>query len=780
MLPMATQKIYLKINEIGIGAVSGIVLLILFQWTIVGCGFRQTIETDRDQVVSWRSRVNNNQVELLQTLFKLQTETAMVEQLIPELTKLLKEGSEPVRRLTVRCLNQAGVKASPAVASLVPNLDHRDYLFRSEVMQTLKAIGPIAAPELKEALKSQSPRIRASALSTLNSLVTVEANLLAQLQTDPDSRVRICVAQAWKKHGKRGVENIVAFLKDPESVVATGAALSLRFHFEDQQMAVEHLSKSLSRKDSAYSSALALQSFGVDAQIAIPQLIRSIPLGFADDSGQFLSEDIVSTVLANIGPPRLADLESFRQLLTDSNPNRSTIAARMIGQLGTEAEAVAPQLEHLFQSSLLEHLKVKEQASLIADEIERERFLSKNDGQESLCLATCSAYWRVSRNTERFVQLIEDLATQWESEIHFLDPPFAEFLEQDIPFLRRMLESSNVHVRETVTNALKYDIPKETISLEVLTSLRKLDRLNVYTLQNLTKNVIRNLRPQFLSWLIEDFEDKVLNLHDFARTVASQKMRGPKVETILTHGLESPDLHVRNSCLAGLAAIASDDQESVRILVSNAEKDKELRRTSLEALLKQRRASELAVSFATECLADPEIWVRNYTISLLARIGPAASKSIPKLKELANTIANGSENGGNNEAELRLVIVVACISGDKSEFERRCGFAVSDRTENGWRARSAILNLLEELGPDGNSFMDDITRLIQFASSHREADQFTLEHGLKLLAVVGSTRSIELLKTFQFDRDWQIRSKVKRILKMIDEGTELKYDNHIR
>ncbi|MCY2977680.1 MAG: hypothetical protein NTU79_03335 [Planctomycetota bacterium] len=756
---------------------SRIVLLILFQWTIVGCDFSQTTDPSLDQIASWRSRINNNNEDLLQTLVELQKQTAMVEQLIPELTKLLKDGSEPVRRLTVRCLYQAGEKASPAVANLVSNLDHRDYLFRSEVMQTLKAIGPIAVPELKEAIKSPSPRIRASVLSTLNSLVTVKADLLEQLQNDPDSRVRIGVAQAWKKHGKRGVENIVALLKDPESVVATGAALSLRFHFEDTQMAVKHLSESLSRKDSGYSSALALQSFGVEAQIAIPELIRSIPLGFPDFI-QYSGEDIVSTVLAHIGPPRLADLESFRQLLMDANPNRSTIAARMIGQLGTEAIAAAPQLENLFQSSLLEHLKIKNQASLIADEFKREQFLSKNDGQENLCIATCTAYWRVSRNTESFVQLIEQLATQWESEIYFF--PFAEFSEQDLPFLWQMLESSNVHVRETVASAVLNEIPNETISLEVLSTLRKLGHLNGYTLQNVTKNTIRNVRPQFLSWLIEDLEGKVLDLRDFASAVASLQIRDPKVKTILTNGLDSTDLYARNSCLGGLAAIAIDDQESVHILLSNAEKDREFRRTSVEALLKQRKASELAVSFATECLTDPDGWVSRYAISLLARIGPAASDSIPELMGLEKNIAKGGENYGNKETELRLVIAMACISGDKSDFERSVGLAMSDQTDGGWGTRSEILSLLKELGPEGDSFMDEITRLILFASSHRISGQYTLENGLTLLAVVGSPRSIELLKTFQFDRDWQIQSKVKRILGMIDEGMEINYGTYIR
>ncbi|XZE36238.1 HEAT repeat domain-containing protein [Pirellulaceae bacterium SH501] len=756
---------------------SRIALLILFQWSIVSFAFSQTTDSSLDQVESWRSRINNNE-DLLQTLAELQKQTAMIEQLIPELTKLLQDGSEPVRRLTVRCLYQAGEKASPAVASLASNLDHRDYLFRSEVMQTLKAIGPIAAPELKEALKSPSSRIRASALATLDCLVTLEADLLEQLQNDPDSRVRISVAQAWKKHGKRGVERMVALLKDPESVVATEAALSLRFHFEDPQTAVKHLNESLSRKDSSYSSALALQSFGVEAQVAIPNLIRSMPLGYPEDFHQYTGEDMVSTVLAHIGPPRLADLDSLRLLLEDANPERGAVAARMIGQLGTEAIAAAPQLESLCRSSLNEHLKVMEKASLNTDEYERQRFIH-NDGFRSLCLAACSAFWRVSRDTERFAKLIEDLATQWESEIYFSDNPFAEFSEQDIPHLLRMLDSPNINLRETALDALNYHIPGETISLQVLAAMRKLDRFDIYYRQSLPKAVISNLRPQLLSWLIEDLEDNDLDLRDFARTVALQKIRSPKIETILTHGLESPDPSTRSACLAGLAAIATDDQESVRILLSNAEKDESLRRTSLVALLKLRRASELSVPFAIECLNDSDIWVRNYAISLLARIGPPARNSSQKLESLANKIATESENGGDDEARLRTVIAVARVSRDESGFMKYFAMAMSDQTDGSRRGRATILNVLKELGPDADSFMDEITALIEFASSHRISDEQTLEDGLTLLAVVGSPRSIELLKTFQVDRDWRIRSMAKKLMRMIDDDMELYYDTYI-
>ena len=55
-----------------------------------------------------------------------------IAQLIPELDKLLKLSSEPARRLTFRCLYEVAEKASPATVSLIENLDHRDYWFRSE------------------------------------------------------------------------------------------------------------------------------------------------------------------------------------------------------------------------------------------------------------------------------------------------------------------------------------------------------------------------------------------------------------------------------------------------------------------------------------------------------------------------------------------------------------------------------------------------------------------------------------------------------------------------
>ena len=611
-------------------------------------------------------------------------------------------------------------------------------------------------------------------------MVTVDAALLEQLQNDPDSRVRIGVAQSWKKHGKQGGKNIVALLKDPESVVATGAAQSLQFHFEDSQLAVQHLSESLSRKDCAYSAALALQSFGVEAQMAIPQLIRSIPLGFPHDISLHRSEDRVSDVVMHIGPPRLEDLESLRQLLSDDNPKRRALAAQMLGRLGTKAESVASQLEELFQSSLSEQMKIKKQASLIEDEWEREAFLSDHNVYEFLCLTTCTAYWRVSRNTERFSQLLEQLAINLEETIYFTDVPFAEFSEQELSFLRQMLVNPSVHVRESVAYAVLDDIPNESLLIEAISTIRKLGQFDVHTLHRVTKNKVGHTRPQLLSWLIDDLNDKELEFHDFALAVASLELRSPEVETLLIHGLDSQDGRTRNACIMGLAAISSDDQEAVHLLLSQAEKDLSFRRTALEFLLKQSKASELVIAFATACLTDSDVWIRRHAISLLARVGPPASKSIPELNELAqNTLLLG-EKCEDDESAWRLAMAMRCIAGDKSELERRLDLATNQQLDDGGSYPQTIFRILMELGPDGDAFMDDIIRLIQFVSTHRENNQYALEEGLSLLAVVRSPSSIELLKTFRYDRDWQVRTRANRLLGMLDQGWEIKYDTFVQ
>lgn len=762
--------------------ISRIVLFILFQSVLFRCVLGQPTDPDRDQVVTWRNKIRIDNDELLQTLSELQRQPKTIAQLIPELDKLLKLSSEPARRLTFRCLNEVAEKASPATVSLIENLDHRDYWFRSEVMHVLKSIGPAAVPELKIALQSLSPRIRASALSTLNSMVTVDAALLEQLQNDPDSRVRIGVAQSWKKHGKQGVKNIVALLKDPESVVATGAAQSLQFHFEDSQLAVQHLSESLSRKDCAYSAALALQSFGVEAQMAIPQLIRSIPLGFPHDISLHRSEDRVSDVVMHIGPPRLEDLESLRQLLSDDNPKRRALAAQMLGRLGTKAESVASQLEELFQSSLHQHIENKKQASFIEDKWEREAFLSDHNVYEFLCLTTCTAYWRVSRNTERFSQLFEQLITDLEKIVsgYFIDLPFAEFSEQDHMYLRQMLQNPSVHVRKSVAYAVLFGVQNESLLMESLSNFRELGGLNGKILRFATKYKIQNARPQCLSWLIEDLNAKVLKLHDFAMAVGMLELPIPEVEMLLIQGLDSQDDSTRNACLRALAAISSDEQETARLLLSYAERDVAFRRTALDCLLKQSKVSELVIAFATECLTDADLWVRRNAISLLTRVGPPASESISELKKLSQNKVRSGEEGEDSETLLRLAIAMRSIAGDQSELTRRLDLATSQQTDTGRQDFGRIFSSFMVLGPDGDAFMDDIIRLMQFVSTHREDKQYDLESGLKLLAVVRSPRSIELLKTFRYDRNWQVRTRANLLLGMLDQGWEIKYDTFVR
>ena len=753
-------------------------LLFAFYWTIVVKAFGQEATSVQDRVESFRMRIGTADNDSLDALYELCKQPEIVEHLVPELTKLLANGSEPARRLAFRCVGQVGEKAKPAVAALVANLDHRDYLIRLELAQTLTAIGPIALPELNEALKSPSAKVRAAALSIIDRLATVEPESLDILQNDPDPRVRIAVAQAWKKHGRLGVEQIVKLLKDQDSVVVSGAAQSLCFHYEDTALSVRHLSESLSRKDSGYLAATALESLGVDAQIAIPKLIRSYPLGLPERFSRNPHKDLVQQALERIGPPRLADLNSLRQLLSDANPSIRAIAAKAIGQLGTDAAEAASDLKTFCLSSAVEHKKIIEQASTIKNELEHDRYLWKNDGHEESAEAACAAYWQVSRNTERFVQLIEELAACWNAEVFFEDGSFAEFSEQDIPFLLKMFESADQNVRESAAFAF-YDIPKKKFSMEQLGKIRNAGYLDGKTLAGIRWELEKFHGESLLPWLLEDFEKKELELHELAKIVGSLKIRDPRVDGILNKGLDSKDHFSPNVSSIALAAVAVDEEKAADILLANAERNKRFRRSSLEGLLNQRKPSESAISFATNCLSDSDVWVRRYSISLLARIGPPATESIPAIKELMSRLSKKGEEESDKDTILRIVIAETCISRDKSEFLRRLELAMEDQTEDGWRERSRILNLIEELGPEGDFFMDEISRIIRHASANRKTDQFMVEHGMSVLAIIGSPRAIELLKSFQTDRDWQIQLKAKRLLRLIEEGVELNYNTYV-
>lgn len=743
----------------------------------LGVALAQSPQPIAGSVDTCRKHLASDNTQIRQeSLFDIEKQPENASQLVPELTALLNDENDATKILAVACLAQAGTNAAPATDSLIALLDHQDYLFRAEVMEAIAKIGPVAEANLLRALQSNSPRIRAASLAVLNRTAVIDSQVLKQLQMDADSRVRIGVAQAWKKHGPVGVVHIVALTQNTEIEVTVGAIDALRYHFEDSAMAVKALVQCLSNPDAADSAAGALRTFGFEAQSAIPSIVAAYPFGNPATYNSSYLRAVAGDILLTIGPPQIADLDSLRDLLKNPNPNIRALAAHLIGQLGENAHAAATDLEELCLAEVSENVRIENQASTIQNEQDRDEFLINNDGHYEAALEACAAYWRVTRNTTRFVELVEQITVLSKTETIFRgsffeafdESPFEDFTQRDVEIALRLLESPH----ETVRNTFSYnaaELPPSVVTVELITKLWKKSNVRSSgSLELYSKLQIRGRENEVAQLLLTSYNQNIIELNLFADTVAAKKILAPGIAEVLEKGLDSQNLFERSSCLKALAALAEDKEKSQAVLISGAERHQDLQSYALESLLANELVGEKAIAFADRCLASSNLSAVRPAIMLLAMNGPKAMPSLPKIQKQLQD----HRVGHTDAIALHVAIANTCIAGDKSNFQQLFTAAFAGNGENDELQRLQFPILISRLGAQRALFNDETFFMVQYAKEHRDSDRHLLPSLLDMLHRSGDPTSIAILTSLQNDRDWSVRRKAERILREIRSGDE--------
>jgi hypothetical protein len=230
----------------------------------------------------------------------------------------------------------------------------------------------------------------------------------------------------------------------------------------------------------------------------------------------------------------------------------------------------------------------------------------------------------------------------------------------------------------------------------------------------------------------------------------------------------SKNSYTRYQCLKARAAVANDANAAAELLISAANKNFDLWRTALESFWPSIGPIELVLPFASKCLDDSDVWTKRRAISVLAKIGPAAKASLPKLRELlhAETEAKAEVYDRDVGTVANTAIAIASISGDPTELRNLVETSLSDSSWAGQRLRSELADGLENLGPRADAYFDMIASLVQAENANRFASKSSyLEDRLALLATVGSPRAISLLKKYSKDRDQEIRTLVEGLLR---------------
>jgi HEAT repeat protein len=244
-----------------------------------------------------------------------------------------------------------------------------------EVVDALGSIGPEALPKLIEALQAQEPRERSGAVLALGAMHRAASGaapaMLARLDSETDPTVRATLLTALPQIGADPaalVPRLVDGIKDEGEPIRHAAVNALLTLQTAQKQVVDALLTLLKDPNPAFQerAAYVLGRLGEYAAPAIPEIIATAsranaPPAFQDALVQ-IGAPAVPVILAgaehvdegNITPDFWA-VKALKSMggvaaipvshgLTHPNANARLLAVRVLGELGTDAEAAIPAL----------------------------------------------------------------------------------------------------------------------------------------------------------------------------------------------------------------------------------------------------------------------------------------------------------------------------------------------------------------------------------------------------------------------------------------------------
>lgn len=742
--------------------------LITFGILLQSC-FGQEEQTPSVTIEMLREKLTPTSHELLPSLFQLANSPGLAAQLAPELRALLSNENENVQLLAVRTLREAGPDASPAVDSLIPMLNHPDHTFRMELMETLKAIGPAAVPKLREALNSVIPRIQSHSLSVLNHLTLVESDVLERLEDAPDIQIRVCVAQAWTRHGKHGVTKLGALCQSDDLPVAVAAIESLKHNYSDPEVAISSLRRCLRNKETWTASVAALQTFGVDAQVAVPDILSTLPSTTSYDIPIDTYEELLSEAIDHIGPASIDDLSQLGAMLSHPNLMVRVTAADLIGRLGPAAKSATADLVTAFEASQREQRHLKDTKPLTTEE--GQSYVSyQADLHFAVQCKMAEAFWMVSRDTRSYSEMLETVFH--EPDLYFCYPQtqVIHFTRSDVEILQQLLDRDNSVIRSNMAQSFR-SIPSSLLSLKALQRLRDLNQQRSTFYSNACCQFDKATENQIIAWLREDFETQSISLQDAISFLRSSKIRAPYFDALIRDQLNSRNLGQRTNALIYSVIFAETDKEASELVLDTVRKDWDMRPTALRLLLHRTHPSPGVIEFAERSLNSTSHGVVSNSLALLIKTASANPSLISDLEARVEKFRKSKHPWRGDLA----LYALAFLKKDKSANATGSSplLALDKAT------RSAIFSLISRLNDDSDFFLADIRSYLEEASTLKSGRTERMREALRLLGSLPSKRAKELLRQYSLDRDWQIRNQATNIIKDLDAGVVLPYEHDL-
>jgi HEAT repeat protein len=264
------------------------------------------------------------------------------EALVASLIDILKSRTPELRKQALAELERLGPAAKAAVPALIDALRDEHLLEAREVegfsfnwplsavARALVAIGPEAAPALREAAADREALVRTHALLALACLPTPDKETLTLLRAALEDRVAevrlIAAIHLWRhtREAKPVVPVLLELRKDRERVLAVIATDTLARIGAPAREAIPLLVEQLKDEDKGWSAHIALRRFGTEA---IPALVQSLGdnTPIKHSSFELTMSDLAASLLSNLKP---ASIPALLRALEFGNVRVRIAAAR--------------------------------------------------------------------------------------------------------------------------------------------------------------------------------------------------------------------------------------------------------------------------------------------------------------------------------------------------------------------------------------------------------------------------------------------------------------------
>jgi len=533
---------------------------------------------------------------------------------------------------------------------------------------------------------------------------------------------------------------LIELLNDDAAAVALQACFSLKRQHASMDEVVPALAQALSRKAIAEHIIEALSDLGTEARSAIPSLLA---LSGENTSEYNSLDEPIESALKHIGPPSPSHIDGICRFLDHKDLDRTALAANSLSLMGRAGKPAADRLLIVIDELLDYAAETDEKLNLPQDE-DSEVAVDIEDiiFAAEYCVA---AYWSVTRNADRFVELVERLELESDYPITFSDPsPWTGFSDSDIDSVKRLFSSNYVNDWLTACNGVNAMGFKGTRHHhKVFEFMEEYPELTWDRWGYLCSTMSPEVATKIASAVVVSYENGRMDLENFALKISSLGSGTPGSETILEKGLEGSDSWAVTACAQALCRTSTDLEKTSSLIVQAAAQNHITMRTAIETLRQMPRMPLSVRDFLITGAAGENVWTRHEAVAALGEMGPDAKFAIEKIEPLID--ANFLDE------RLQAAKALYLITGEANSFDHFLEIEFENRNNRVWEL-AKCMEAIADLGPRGTKFQHHIL------ANRKPFEQQAVVKLCKALQKIASKESIELLAEIAKSTDWEAKS----------------------